>query len=188
MLRRLFLTVGTAWERGSKSLSTQLRNSFPKLGKCLQFSHVCRAPLLAIKGRDRLHHNSIIAQTHSATDCNGTRKRYHNGFRLLRFIRCSLVPFDAACSTVECTEGIHCFANPRLETTGVCATNGEMNGDGQQKGTTLCLLTNPVSANNITMVGFEFGDTVAAKLLRYATGPAPAIMVCGVLDFTAATL
>ncbi|GFS79474.1 transposable element Tcb1 transposase [Trichonephila clavipes] len=29
-------------------------------------------------------------------------------------------------------------------------------GDGQRNGTTLCLLTNPASACNITIVGFEF--------------------------------
>ncbi|GFV77952.1 transposable element Tcb2 transposase [Trichonephila clavipes] len=34
---------------------------------------------------------------------------------------------------------------------------------GQWNGTTLCLLTNLISAYNITMVGFEFGDTVAGR-------------------------
>ncbi|GFY00523.1 hypothetical protein TNCV_2139201 [Trichonephila clavipes] len=57
------------------------------------------------------------------------------------------------------------FVYPWLETTGVCATNGGMNGGHeQQNGTTLCLLTNPASACNITMVGFEFGDTVVTAL------------------------
>ncbi|GFW08896.1 hypothetical protein TNCV_3474501 [Trichonephila clavipes] len=41
------------------------------------------------------------------------------------------------------------------------AANGAMNGGhGQRNRTTLCLLTNSASACNITMVGFEFGDTV----------------------------
>ncbi|GFX71007.1 hypothetical protein TNCV_2706101 [Trichonephila clavipes] len=31
---------------------------------------------------------------------------------------------------------------------------------GQRNGTKLCLLANPAAACNITMVGFEFGDTV----------------------------
>ncbi|GFU94436.1 hypothetical protein TNCV_2644241 [Trichonephila clavipes] len=48
-----------------------------------------------------------------------------------------------------------------METTGVCAVNGAMNGGHEQRnGTTLCLLMNPASACDITMVGFEFGDTV----------------------------
>ncbi|GFU71797.1 hypothetical protein TNCV_2618811 [Trichonephila clavipes] len=33
-------------------------------------------------------------------------------------------------------------------------------GQGQWNETTLCLLMNPANACNITMVGFEFGDTV----------------------------
>ncbi|GFW73595.1 hypothetical protein TNCV_1540501 [Trichonephila clavipes] len=36
-----------------------------------------------------------------------------------------------------------------------------MNGKHRQRyGTTLCLLTNPASACNLMMVGFEFGDIV----------------------------
>ncbi|GFU33307.1 hypothetical protein TNCV_1158641 [Trichonephila clavipes] len=42
-----------------------------------------------------------------------------------------------------------------------CAINGAMNGGhGQRNGTILRLLTNPASACNITMVGFEFEDIV----------------------------
>ncbi|GFT67192.1 hypothetical protein TNCV_783441 [Trichonephila clavipes] len=37
-------------------------------------------------------------------------------------------------------------------------------GHGRRNGTTLCLLTNPASACNITMVGIEFGDTVLLKM------------------------
>ncbi|GFV25093.1 hypothetical protein TNCV_1006871 [Trichonephila clavipes] len=33
-------------------------------------------------------------------------------------------------------------------------------GHGQRNGTILCLLTNPTSTCNKTMVGFEFGDSV----------------------------
>ncbi|GFS62969.1 HTH_38 domain-containing protein [Trichonephila clavipes] len=48
-----------------------------------------------------------------------------------------------------------------LETTGVCAANGAKNGgNGQQNETTLCLVTYPEYTCNITIVGFEFGDTV----------------------------
>ncbi|GFV91373.1 hypothetical protein TNCV_898901 [Trichonephila clavipes] len=47
-----------------------------------------------------------------------------------------------------------------METIGVCATNGGMNGGHEQrKGVLLCLLTNLASAYNITMIGSEFGDT-----------------------------
>ncbi|GFW54286.1 transposable element Tcb1 transposase [Trichonephila clavipes] len=42
-----------------------------------------------------------------------------------------------------------------------CTINGAKNGGhGQRNGTILCLLTNPASACNITMVGFEFEDIV----------------------------
>ncbi|GFU73056.1 uncharacterized protein TNCV_456301 [Trichonephila clavipes] len=62
---------------------------------------------------------------------------------------------------MECPPSVHCFVYPCLETTGVCATNSALNGGHRQrKGTTLCLLTNPAYACNITMVGFEFEDTV----------------------------
>ncbi|GFY13836.1 uncharacterized protein TNCV_986081 [Trichonephila clavipes] len=62
---------------------------------------------------------------------------------------------------VECLQDVHCFAYPLLEITGVCSTNGAMNdGHGQRNGTKLCLLVNLTSPCNITMVGFEFGDTV----------------------------
>ncbi|GFT68887.1 uncharacterized protein TNCV_1804211 [Trichonephila clavipes] len=50
----------------------------------------------------------------------------------------------------------------QLHDVGVCPANGAMNGGhGQQNETKLCLWTNPASACNMTMVEFEFGDTVA---------------------------
>ncbi|GFX68363.1 transposable element Tcb1 transposase [Trichonephila clavipes] len=63
-----------------------------------------------------------------------------------------------------------------------------MNGGyGQRNEMTLCLLSNPVSACNITMVGFEYGDTVVrgcwiVRCYRH-TGPAPSIMVWGGIGF-----
>ncbi|GFU53332.1 hypothetical protein TNCV_2953661 [Trichonephila clavipes] len=64
-------------------------------------------------------------------------------------------------SRVERPEGFHCFVYPRLEPTSVCVANGVMNrGHGQRNGTSLGLLTNPSSAYEITMVGFELGDPV----------------------------
>ncbi|GFS98829.1 hypothetical protein TNCV_3528211 [Trichonephila clavipes] len=43
-----------------------------------------------------------------------------------------------------------------------------MNGEHRQRdGPTLCLLTNPVSSCNITMVRFDFGDTVKPHELLY---------------------
>ncbi|GFS91020.1 transposable element Tcb1 transposase [Trichonephila clavipes] len=62
--------------------------------------------------------------------------------------------------------------HPLLRFTDVFAANGAINsGHGQRNGTTFCLLTNPVFACNITMFGFEFGDTEVrcAELLRYAS-------------------
>ncbi|GFT97705.1 hypothetical protein TNCV_4229011 [Trichonephila clavipes] len=48
-----------------------------------------------------------------------------------------------------------------VETPSVCIANAAMNGGhGQRNVATLCLPSNPVSAYNITIVGFEFGDTV----------------------------
>ncbi|GFX33833.1 hypothetical protein TNCV_3962421 [Trichonephila clavipes] len=56
-----------------------------------------------------------------------------------------------------------------------------MNGVHEQRyRTTLCLLTNSASTCNITMVGFEFGDTVGvlnSHAMHRHTGPAPGIMV-----------
>ncbi|GFT05042.1 hypothetical protein TNCV_530971 [Trichonephila clavipes] len=65
-------------------------------------------------------------------------------------------------SRVECPQGTYCFVYPCLEATGACAANGMKNGvHGQRNGTTFCLQMNhPASACNITMIGFEFGDTV----------------------------
>ncbi|GFY17806.1 hypothetical protein TNCV_1075411 [Trichonephila clavipes] len=43
----------------------------------------------------------------------------------------------------------------------LCAAIGAMNGGREQRnGTSLCLLTNPASASNITMIGFKFESTV----------------------------
>ncbi|GFU90759.1 hypothetical protein TNCV_3781941 [Trichonephila clavipes] len=54
-----------------------------------------------------------------------------------------------------------------METKGACAANCVMNGGHRKRnGRTMCLLTNPFSACNITMVGFEFGDT-EIKLLSW---------------------
>ncbi|GFV96362.1 transposable element Tcb1 transposase [Trichonephila clavipes] len=74
--------------------------------------------------------------------------------------------------TLDCKP--HAFAPP----------NGTMNGgNGQWKGMTLCLLTNPACACNITMVGFEFGDTMVRGCQTVAlctgSGPAPDILVKG---------
>ncbi|GFX65726.1 hypothetical protein TNCV_4094181 [Trichonephila clavipes] len=52
-----------------------------------------------------------------------------------------------------------------LETTGVCAANGAMNGGhGERNETALHLLTNPAAACSITMVELEFGDTLIELL------------------------
>ncbi|GFV00478.1 hypothetical protein TNCV_3644561 [Trichonephila clavipes] len=51
-----------------------------------------------------------------------------------------------------------------LVTTCPCDANGAMNGHGQRNGMALCLLMNPVSACNITMIGFQFEDTVIELL------------------------
>ncbi|GFW67691.1 hypothetical protein TNCV_3445631 [Trichonephila clavipes] len=62
---------------------------------------------------------------------------------------------------VECPQGVHCFVYLCLERTGACAANGAINGGhGQWNGVASCLLMNRTSACNITMVGFEFGDSV----------------------------
>ncbi|GFX36332.1 hypothetical protein TNCV_4932451 [Trichonephila clavipes] len=44
-------------------------------------------------------------------------------------------------------------------------------GQGQWNRATLCLLTNPFSACSITMIGFEFGDTVIELLPWPACSP-----------------
>ncbi|GFU50357.1 transposable element Tcb1 transposase [Trichonephila clavipes] len=44
-------------------------------------------------------------------------------------------------------------------------------GHGQRNGTILCLLTNPVSAGNTTVVRFEFRDTVVNEVLETVVLP-----------------
>ncbi|GFW01275.1 hypothetical protein TNCV_5029311 [Trichonephila clavipes] len=62
---------------------------------------------------------------------------------------------------MESLQDVYCFVYPQLETAGVGAVNSAMNGGhGQRNGTTLCLLTNPTFTCNITVIGFEIGDTV----------------------------
>ncbi|GFY12593.1 hypothetical protein TNCV_2447841 [Trichonephila clavipes] len=65
-----------------------------------------------------------------------------------------------------------------------------MNGGHEQRnGTTLCLLTNLISACSIRMVGFEFGDTVLNCCnMHRLIGPAPGIMFCGGIGFHCHTL
>ncbi|GFV02814.1 splicing factor 3B subunit 3 [Trichonephila clavipes] len=82
----------------------------------------------------------------STTDC------------VLLIIHYPLLPFDAVCSRVECLQGAlifdwkpQAFAPPMKH--------------GQRNGMTLCLLMNPASACNITMVGFEFGYTVVKDII-----------------------
>ncbi|GFY08512.1 hypothetical protein TNCV_809451 [Trichonephila clavipes] len=76
-----------------------------------------------------------------------------------------------------------------LETTDVCASNGVMNGRyGKRNCTTSGLLMISASACNITMVGFEFEDTVVKRLLNCwvmhrHTGSEPCIMVWGGIGF-----
>ncbi|GFY00642.1 transposable element Tcb1 transposase [Trichonephila clavipes] len=56
-------------------------------------------------------------------------------------------------------------------------------GHGQWNGTTLSLLTNPASACNITIVGFESGDTMNCSVMYRHTWPAPVIMVWNGIEF-----
>ncbi|GFY10118.1 hypothetical protein TNCV_1946631 [Trichonephila clavipes] len=85
----------------------------------------------------------------------------HNRFNLLRIIRCPLVPSDTVCRRVELLQGAIALFTLDWKTTGIYAANGMMNGGlGYRNGTTLCSLTNPTFACNITTVGFKFEDTV----------------------------
>ncbi|GFT51044.1 uncharacterized protein TNCV_4490251 [Trichonephila clavipes] len=75
----------------------------------------------------------------------------------IQYVTHHSVPFDVVCSRVECPQGVLCFVYPlignhRLLLRQWC---------NERWTSTLCLLTNPPSACNITIVGFEFGDTVS---------------------------
>ncbi|GFT18359.1 uncharacterized protein TNCV_3216341 [Trichonephila clavipes] len=90
--------------------------------------------------------------------------------------QCLLVPFDTIFSRVKCQQGVHCFVCSLLETTSICAANGTKNDEqGQRVGTTMCLLTNPTSAYNSTMIGIEFGDTLCGDTVG-ATSACHAIL------------
>ncbi|GFS61436.1 hypothetical protein TNCV_4311691 [Trichonephila clavipes] len=68
MLRRLFSKVGTAWERRSKSLITQLRNSSPAIREMSGFSQRLSAPILTIRGK--LRHNTLLDSPAISSDLN----------------------------------------------------------------------------------------------------------------------
>ncbi|GFV01562.1 hypothetical protein TNCV_2961551 [Trichonephila clavipes] len=115
---------------------------------------------------------SIIAQTHITGDSNATRKHCIRGEEIgdLKYAPLiqSVKHHSVSARTIRRRlqqSGMSArrplLRLPLTKATGVCATNGAINGcHGQWNGTTLCLLKNPASGFNISMVGFEFGYTV----------------------------